>query len=128
MTERTDELRDLFRSVTGTEEVTDEQELSDGDAPDPEERLAAIVGKMRERYEFATDRPTETYVRIVRLYHEGRRPVKADDRARARERTQRGDRRRRGRRRLLSCGLFEANVLADVERQPAAVARKKQEV
>ena len=71
MTERTDELRDLFRSVTGTEEVTDEQELSDGDAPDPEERLVAIVGEMRERYEFATDRPTETYVRIVRLYHEG---------------------------------------------------------
>ncbi len=70
MTERTDELRDLFRSVTGTEEVTDEQ-LSDGDAPDPEERLAAIVGEMRERYEFATDRPTEAYVRIVRLYHEG---------------------------------------------------------
>lgn len=71
MTERTDELRDLFRSVTGTEEVTDEQELSDGDAPEAGERLAAIVGEMRERYEFATDRPTETYVRIVRLYHEG---------------------------------------------------------
>ena len=71
MTERTDELRDLFRSVTGTEEVTDEQELSDGDAPDPEERLAAIVEGMRERYEFATDRPTKTYVRIVRLYYKG---------------------------------------------------------
>lgn len=70
MTERTDELRDLFRSVTGTDEVTDEQERSDGDGPDPEKRLAAIVREMRERYEFATDRPTETYVRIVRLYHE----------------------------------------------------------
>ena len=72
MADRTDELRDLFRSVTGTDEVTETQSGgSEPDERDTDARLAAIVSKMRDRYAFTADLPVEAYVQLIRLYYDG---------------------------------------------------------
>lgn len=76
MDEKTEELRDIFEEVTGEETVTEEQEetpgsLAGGDEEDVAERLAAVVSRMREEYEFETDLSDEEYARVARGYYEG---------------------------------------------------------
>jgi predicted transcriptional regulator len=76
MDEKTEELRDIFEEVTGEETVTEEQEetpgsLAGGDEEDVDERLAAVVSRMREEYEFETDLSDEEYARVARGYYEG---------------------------------------------------------
>lgn len=76
MDEKTEELRDIFEEVTGEETVTEEQEetpgsLAGGDEEEVNERLAAVVARMRDEYEFETDLADEEYARVVRGYYEG---------------------------------------------------------
>ncbi|GAA0215092.1 conditioned medium-induced protein 4 [Halobaculum roseum] len=74
MDEKTEELRDIFLDTTGGDTVTERQEEGHGSLasdPDVEGRLAELVGRMRERYEFASDLADEDLVRLVRLYFDG---------------------------------------------------------
>ncbi|WP_254831971.1 conditioned medium-induced protein 4 [Haloglomus salinum] len=76
MDEKTEELRDIFEEVTGEETVTEKQEESPGtlageDDEAVAERLADVVARMREKYEFATDLSDTEYARVVRGYYEG---------------------------------------------------------
>jgi hypothetical protein len=76
MDEKTEELRDIFEEVTGEETVTEKQEETPGtlageDDEAVAERLADVVARMRERYEFETDLSDAEYARVVRGYYEG---------------------------------------------------------
>jgi hypothetical protein len=76
MDEKTEELRDIFEEVTGEETVTEKQEETPGtlageDDEAVAERLADVVARMREKYEFATDLSDTEYARVVRGYYEG---------------------------------------------------------
>ena len=77
MDEQTEDLRDLFVETTGAEEVTEDQEAGRGDLADgvtPEEaeaRVGELVGRMRERYEFATDLDEDALVTVVTRFHAG---------------------------------------------------------
>ena len=77
MDEKTAELRDIFVETTGEEAITEDQEAEPGDLvereeeADAENRLPELVGRMRDRYEFASDLDDETLVRVVRAYFEG---------------------------------------------------------
>jgi hypothetical protein len=76
MDEKTEELRDIFEDVTGEETVTEEQEetpgsLAGGDEEDVDERLAAVVARMREEYEFRMDLTDREYARVARGHYEG---------------------------------------------------------
>jgi hypothetical protein len=76
MDEKTEELRDIFEEVTGEETVTETQEetpgtLAGGDDEEVAERLAAVVARMREKYEFDADLSDAEYARLVRGYYEG---------------------------------------------------------
>ena len=66
MDEKTAELRDIFVEVTDEETVTESQEESPGSLADrdeaDEERLAALVGTMRERCSFETELADGTLV------------------------------------------------------------------
>lgn len=76
MDEKTAELRDIFVETTGTEAVTEDQEDGPGslaDHPeeaDADERLPELVGRMRERYEFASGLDDDTLVRVVRGFYD----------------------------------------------------------
>ncbi|MXR41694.1 conditioned medium-induced protein 4 [Halobaculum sp. WSA2] len=79
MDEKTEELREIFLDTTGGDTVTERQEEGHGslaDESDAAERLADLVARMRERFEFDSDRSDEDLVRVVRLYFRG-----ADDAA-----------------------------------------------
>ncbi|WP_254823529.1 HTH domain-containing protein [Haloglomus halophilum] len=76
MDEKTEELRDIFEEVTGEETVTEKQEETPGtlageDDEEVAERLADVVARMREKYEFETDLSDAEYARVVRGYYEG---------------------------------------------------------
>lgn len=76
MDEKTEELRDIFEEVTGEETVTETQEESPGtlageNDEEVAERLAGVVARMREEYEFDTDLSDAEYARVVRAYYEG---------------------------------------------------------
>jgi FixJ family two-component response regulator len=75
MDEKTEELRDIFEEVTGEDTVTESQEEArgslTGDDADADERLAAVVERMRDRYAFETELDEASYVRVVRGYYEG---------------------------------------------------------
>jgi len=76
MDEKTEELRDIFEEVTGEETVTETQEETPGtlageDDGEVAERLAGVVARMREEYEFDTDRSDAEYAHLVRAYYEG---------------------------------------------------------
>ena len=76
MDEKTEELRDIFIDVAGEETVTEAQaesrgSLTDVDEDTIDERLAAIVADMRERYDFESDLESERYVTIVRGFYDG---------------------------------------------------------
>ncbi|SHH13467.1 conditioned medium-induced protein 4 [Halobaculum gomorrense] len=71
MDEKTEELRDIFLDTTGGDTVTERQEEGHGSLAaesDADERVAELVARMRERYEFASDVPDDDLVRLVRLY------------------------------------------------------------
>ncbi len=74
MDERTDELRDLFESVTGTETVTERQRRSRGSLTsetDPKEAIEAEVEAMRSALSFETDLPTGALVTVVQGFYQG---------------------------------------------------------
>jgi DNA-binding MarR family transcriptional regulator len=76
MDEKTEELRDIFEEVTGEETVTETQEETPGtlageDDGEVAERLAGVVARMREEYEFDTDLSDAEYAHLVRTYYEG---------------------------------------------------------
>jgi hypothetical protein len=71
--EKTEELRDLFLDVADEETVTERQEETPGSLTDErpvEERLTAVIERMRESYEFDTYRSIEAYRRLVRGFFE----------------------------------------------------------
>jgi len=76
MDEKTEQLRDIFMDVSDGETVTESQDaprgsLAGDDEEGVSERLGGVVDEMRDRYEFATDLPTETYVALVEAFYEG---------------------------------------------------------
>jgi len=80
MDEKTERLRDLFIETTGADTVTERQEESPGslageDAPPPD-RVAGIVARMRERYEFRTDLDDDALAALAARFFDG-----ADDAA-----------------------------------------------
>lgn len=69
---KTERLRDIFLDVTGSEAVTERQEEGHGSLPsdaDVDERIAAVVGRMRERFDFGTSLSDDALVRVVRGYY-----------------------------------------------------------
>ncbi|MFD1513964.1 helix-turn-helix domain-containing protein [Halomarina rubra] len=75
MDEKTAELRDIFIDVTDGETVTERQEDGRGSLTEDEdridERLNDIVARMREQFEFASDRSPADLRRVVRGYYDG---------------------------------------------------------
>lgn len=76
MDEKTEELRDLFVDVAGTDTVTAGQEadrgtLADVDEETVERKLSAIVARMREAFAFEADLDDEQRVRLVRAFYRG---------------------------------------------------------
>ncbi|ERG88719.1 MAG: hypothetical protein J07HX5_00865 [halophilic archaeon J07HX5] len=71
MGNKTDDLRELFQSVTGTDAVTDRQQTVGESGGDTAAQLATLIDRMREQYAFETNLSTGTYEEIVRLYHDG---------------------------------------------------------
>jgi len=73
MDEKTEELRDIFLSVSESETVTESQEGSRGSlvdsGGDEGEQLRDLVGRLRERESFDTDLGTDTYVALVRAFY-----------------------------------------------------------
>lgn len=76
MDDQTERLRDIFRDVADDDTVTESQAERRGtlatDADAIDERLAAVVETMRERFDFATELEAETYVDVVRGFYDGR--------------------------------------------------------
>ena len=77
MDEKTESLRDLFVDISGAESVTETQEggpgsLTDADDATIRERLRAVVGQMRDRYEFRTDLDDGTLAELVVAFYDGR--------------------------------------------------------
>ena len=74
MDEKTAELRDIFTSVTDEETVTESQEAGRGsleqDERTIEERVRAVIERMRERYEFETSLDTDELMSVVRRFYE----------------------------------------------------------
>jgi hypothetical protein len=76
MSDRTDELRDLFTEVTGEETVTESQRegpgsLADVDDEAVDERLGEVIGRLREHHAFRTDLADDALVRVVRAVYDG---------------------------------------------------------
>ncbi|GAB7019023.1 conditioned medium-induced protein 4 [Halostagnicola bangensis] len=76
MNEKTEELRDLFTSVTdGEETVTESQTASRGSLEKDErtidERVENVVTQMRERYEFDTPLTDEELIDVAKEFYEG---------------------------------------------------------
>jgi len=76
MDEKTEELRDIFMDVAEDGTVTESQtagrgSLADTDEADVADRVAAVVERMRDRYDFATDLPTVDLVTVVRRFYDG---------------------------------------------------------
>jgi len=81
MDEKTEELRDIFVEVTDEKQVTESQaeergSLVDADDADIEQRVLAVVDRMREQYDFRTDLDDEELCRVVEGFYDG-----ADDEA-----------------------------------------------
>ncbi len=75
MDEKTEELRDIFLDVADEEAVTESQAEGRGtlagDEADLDERLTAVVERMRDRYDFRTALDDAAYPRIVRGFYDG---------------------------------------------------------
>jgi hypothetical protein len=80
MDDKTESLRDLFRSVTGEESVTAAQTDGHGSlAGDDEAEAAAlqdVLAALREQFDLATDLDDAALATVVRAFHRG-----ADDEA-----------------------------------------------
>ncbi|MDS0260141.1 conditioned medium-induced protein 4 [Haloarcula sp. S1CR25-12] len=77
MDEKTEQLREIFIDVSGEESVTESQaegpgSLTDTDEERVDERLRAVVSRMRERYEFRTALSDAALVTLVRGFYAGR--------------------------------------------------------
>ena len=75
MNKKTEELRDLFVSVTDEETVTERQQESRGslaEERDSSERLGEIIARMRKEYEFATELADSELATVVEGFYDGR--------------------------------------------------------
>lgn len=74
MDEKTEELRDIFMDVSKEGTVTESQEESPGslttDEDGVDERIAAVIERMRDRFEFATDLDTTALSTVVRGFYD----------------------------------------------------------
>lgn len=74
MDEKTEELRDIFMEATDAETVTESQSESPGSLTDTDvdvsARLATLLDRMRERYDFETDLDTDALSRVVRGFYD----------------------------------------------------------
>jgi hypothetical protein len=78
MGDRTEELRELFESVTGTESVTERQRRprgSLGSDTDPREALAAEIEAMRSAHPFETELSTSVLATVVERFYDGETDV-----------------------------------------------------
>lgn len=71
MDEKTEELRDIFLEATGSDTVTERQQEGRGsikgdDGEVTDERLAALVDRMRERFTFRSSLDTDSLVTVAR--------------------------------------------------------------
>lgn len=71
MDEKTEELRDIFLEATGSETVTERQEegrgsIRGGDDAVSDERLTALVDRMRDRFTFRSSLDTDSLVTVAR--------------------------------------------------------------
>lgn len=75
MDEKTEQLRDIFVDIAGDDTVTESQEESPGSITTDEEgvadRIAAVVERMRDRYEFDAGLDIDALVSVVRGFYEG---------------------------------------------------------
>ena len=75
MDEKTEELRDIFVDVAGEDTVTERQEAGHGsllsDEDGVEERLLAVIDRLRERFDVDTPLSDDALVTVVRRYYEG---------------------------------------------------------
>ncbi|WP_247730814.1 conditioned medium-induced protein 4 [Halovivax limisalsi] len=75
MDEKTEELRDIFTSVTDEETVTESQEDERGsldqDDRTVEERVEGVVEQMQDRYGFETSLSTSELVAVAYEFYEG---------------------------------------------------------
>ncbi|PSQ01594.1 conditioned medium-induced protein 4 [Halobacteriales archaeon QS_5_68_33] len=75
MDEKTEELRDIFVSVTDEEMVTETQAETPGSLVDDEKDVAGqlheLVTRLREAESFETDLDTGTYAAVVRAFYDG---------------------------------------------------------
>jgi len=75
MDEKTEELRDIFVDVAGEETVTESQAESPGSLTTDEEgvddRIAGVVERMRDRYEFDSGLDDDALVAVVRGFYDG---------------------------------------------------------
>lgn len=76
MDEKTEELRDIFLSVSDEETVTESQTDERGSMTDSDgdigDRLRAVITEMREEFSFRTDLDVETLEEVIRLFYDGR--------------------------------------------------------
>jgi hypothetical protein len=73
--DQTERLRDIFMDVSDEETVTESQaeqrgSLTDDDG-EPDERLRAVVEKLRDAEDFRTDFEGAAYVAVVRRFYDG---------------------------------------------------------
>ncbi|WP_135664839.1 hypothetical protein [Halorhabdus rudnickae] len=85
MGEKTDELRDLFVDVAGTDTVTEDQEPSSGTLSNPDEQtvdrqLRAVLEGMAERFSFETAIGDDQRVALVRAFYHGDSDAELADR------------------------------------------------
>ena len=74
MDEKTEELRDIFMDVTDESTVTEQQAETHGSLSSEtaiDDRLAEVVGRMRDRYDFATTLSDDELVTVVRGFYAG---------------------------------------------------------
>lgn len=75
MDDQTERLRDIFTDVADDDTVTESQAERRGTLATDEgaidDRLADVIARMRERYDFAAALETESYVDIVRGFYDG---------------------------------------------------------
>ncbi|CAM2896346.1 MULTISPECIES: conditioned medium-induced protein 4 [Halobacterium] len=74
MDEKTEELRDIFQSVTDNDTITESQADTHGSLtaePAVEETLRDTITTMRDRLAFHTDLDTATLVTVVRQFYAG---------------------------------------------------------
>jgi DNA-binding transcriptional ArsR family regulator len=72
MDEKTEQLRDIFLAVADEDTVTERQSAARGSLADetPDDAtLGAVIGGMRERYEFATDLDDAALATVVRGFY-----------------------------------------------------------